>query len=363
VRKSGNRVRITAQLINGKSGDHVWAERYDRDLSDIFALQDEISEAIVKALKVRLLPEEKKEIERRGTTDPEAYKLYLMARQMWATGNMTNFRTAEGIARLCTKAIEVDPNYAAAWALMSRVQTTLRNHFRKGEWGQAAAERAISLDPRLADGHAALALVFNLTGRNDEALRAAEISVSLDPQSYEANNALGTALLTKGRFQEAIAPFEKATALMPISFAAPGMLASVYAAIGDRDGERRAASLAVAQAEQALAADPGNGYAMGFIVMCLANLGEAERAKSWAERALLLDTENQNMRYNFACAFVRLNEVDTALDLLQPILESSEMLSFAKSDPDLKPLHDNPRFKAMIAAAEARQAEQPGSIS
>jgi adenylate cyclase len=150
---------------------------------------------------------------------------------------------------------------------------------------------------------------------------------------------------------------------MPISFAAPGMLASVYAAIGDKDGERRAASLAVVQAEQALGADPGNGYAMGFIVMCLANLGEAERAKSWAERALLLDTENQNMRYNFACAFVRLNEVDTALDLLQPILESSEMLSFAKTDPDLKPLRDNPRFKAMIAAAEARQGEQPGSTS
>ena len=81
VRKAGGRVRITAQLIDGAAGDHVWAERYDRDLTDIFALQDEISEAIVTALKLKLLPEEKKAIERRGTDSVEAYDLYLMARQ------------------------------------------------------------------------------------------------------------------------------------------------------------------------------------------------------------------------------------------------------------------------------------------
>jgi TolB-like protein len=80
VRKSGRRVRITAQLVDGASGGHVWAERYDRDLDDIFAVQDQISEAIVAALKLKLLPEEKKAIEQRGTTNPEAYKLYLMAR-------------------------------------------------------------------------------------------------------------------------------------------------------------------------------------------------------------------------------------------------------------------------------------------
>ena len=87
MRKAGGRVRITAQLIDGAAGDHVWAERYDRDLTDIFALQDEISQAIVRALKLKLLPEEKKAIERRGTDSAEAYDLYLMARQRWITGN------------------------------------------------------------------------------------------------------------------------------------------------------------------------------------------------------------------------------------------------------------------------------------
>src|SRR5437870_1698855 len=109
VRKAGNRVRITAQLIAGTSDEHMWAERYDRDLDDIFALQDEISEAIVKALKLKLLPEEKQAIETRSTTNPEAYKFYLMARQYSVAGNA---RHREVTIRLCQRAVEIDPTYA-----------------------------------------------------------------------------------------------------------------------------------------------------------------------------------------------------------------------------------------------------------
>ena len=143
VRKAGGRVRITAQLIDGATGGHVWAERYDRDLNDIFALQDEISQAIVAALKLKLLPEEKKAIERRGTTNPEAYKLYLMARQYNITGNFGNVRRSEAIIRLCRRAIELDPNYARPWAMMATAQINLRFFFgREGDDGLAAAERA-----------------------------------------------------------------------------------------------------------------------------------------------------------------------------------------------------------------------------
>src|SRR5213595_487891 len=119
VRKAGGRVRITAQLIDGTHNDHVWAERYDRDLNDIFALQDEISEAIVKALKLKLLPEEKKAIEQRGTESVEAYNLYLMARQNYVTGGESDPRRAEATIRLCRRVTEIDPNYAQAWALMA----------------------------------------------------------------------------------------------------------------------------------------------------------------------------------------------------------------------------------------------------
>ena len=124
VRKAGNRVRITAQLIDGAAGDHVWAERYDRDLTDIFALQDEISEAIVKALKLKLLPEEKQAIERRGTDSVEAYDLYLMARSYCLTGNDGDPRRDEAIERLARRAVEIDPGYAQAWALHGRAGNT-----------------------------------------------------------------------------------------------------------------------------------------------------------------------------------------------------------------------------------------------
>ena len=126
VRKAGQRVRISAQLIDGTTGSHVWAERYDRDLNDIFAIQDEISEAIVKALKLKLLPEEKKAIEQRGTSNLEAYNVYLMARQYSVTGNYGNARRCEAIIRLCRSATEIDPDYAAAWALMAVSQAALQ---------------------------------------------------------------------------------------------------------------------------------------------------------------------------------------------------------------------------------------------
>ena len=117
VRKAGGRVRITAQLVDGSSNDHVWAERYDRDLNDIFALQAEISEAIVKALKLKLLPEERKAIEQRGTDNVEAYNLYLLARQSYITGYEVDARRGEAIIRLCKHATKIDPRYSRAWAL------------------------------------------------------------------------------------------------------------------------------------------------------------------------------------------------------------------------------------------------------
>ncbi len=155
VRKAGGRVRISAQLIDGASNNHVWAERYDRDSSDIFALQDEISEAIVKALKLRLLPEEKQAIERRGTSNAEAHNLYLMARQTYITGQEADDRSAEAIVRLCVRATEFDPGYALAWALMAMGH--YKSHQLKG--GRAndamvAVERALALEPDLAEAHA-----------------------------------------------------------------------------------------------------------------------------------------------------------------------------------------------------------------
>ncbi len=153
VRKAGARVRITAQLIDGVAGDQVWAERWDRDLADIFALQDEISEAIVGAVKLKLLPEERAAIERRGTTNPDAYNLFLMARQQHVSGNQGDTRREEAIIRLCRRATQIDPGYARAWALMAVAQTSLHFRFgRQGDDGMAAAEQALAAARRSGRG-------------------------------------------------------------------------------------------------------------------------------------------------------------------------------------------------------------------
>jgi adenylate cyclase len=147
IRKSGDRVRINAQLIDAEAGDHVWADRYDRDLTDIFAIQDEISKAIVAALRFKLLPKEKKAIEHRGTSSVEAYNLYLMARQHWISGNDGDNRRDQVVVRIASQATEIDPNYAEAWALIALAQAEMRFRHDKPEDALAAAERALQLDP------------------------------------------------------------------------------------------------------------------------------------------------------------------------------------------------------------------------
>jgi adenylate cyclase len=152
VRKAGGRVRITAQLIDASNGSHIWAERYDRDLNDVFALQDEISQAIVAALKIKLMPAEKKAIETRSTHNPEAYQLYLLGRHYHGLRSIKNIEIA---VRFCRSALEIDASYARAWALLAICQAELHERGKSEDTGLPAAERALALDTSLAEAHAA----------------------------------------------------------------------------------------------------------------------------------------------------------------------------------------------------------------
>ena len=359
VRKVANRVRITAQLIDGATGNHLWAERYDRDLTDIFALQDEISEAIVQALKLQLLPEEKKAIERRGTDSAEAYDLYLMARQYKWFGNFSVSQN-ETIIRLASRAVEIDPAYAHAWALIGSSQASLRARFGRSDIdGSAAVERALALDPDLAEAHAAKAGILRGEGRYDEAWQEAAIALRLDAQSHEANYAAAGVCFSQGRIADAIPFWKQSEASAKSDVSSPAMLVTCYTALGDSEGARRAARTTVARAEAILAQDRSNGMAMGYGAGSLAVLGEADRCRDWIRRALLIDPDNQNMRYNFACDLgTHLGDLEGALGLLGPYLAqvTPSDLVWAKVDPDMDAVRDDPRFQAMIAAAEARLA-------
>jgi adenylate cyclase len=364
VRRAGGRVRITAQLIDGTSNRHLWAERYDRDASDIFALQDEISHAIVKALKLRLLPEEKKAIERRGTDSAEAHDLYLMARQLYVTDQLGE-SAAKAIVRACTRATEIDPHYAQAWALMAVGYRNLREIGVETDDGMTAAEKALALDPDLAEAHAVKAYIVQMRGSMDEALDEIEIALKLDPESYEANRTAGRLNYQLQRFEEAARFFEKALSLMESDVNTAMTLVSTYRVLGDKVGMRRTAEMASKRADAVLALDRNNATVMAYSANALGALGEAERAKARMNRALLIDPDNLDMRYNFACALnAYLNDKQTALDMLAPLFATitAYLLRYLKVDPDFESLHDEPRYQAMVAAAEARLAAAKAGV-
>jgi adenylate cyclase len=354
VRKAGGRVRITAQLIDASKDSHVWAERYDRELNDIFALQDEISQAIVAALKVRLLPEERKAIENRSTDDPKAYQLYLMGRHYYLRFSARDLEIA---IRFGQRALEIDPNYARAWALVAGCQLFLHLSGRSEDSGLSAAEKALSLDPTLALAHATKGKILAEMGRYDEALAAHEESLRLEPDSFDVQFHFGLTCMKLGRDEAAIEHLERAAQLLETDYVVLNLVAQCYKALGQHDEFNSAARRSLERIEREIALRPDNATAIVFGSMALAYLGEKERAMEWASRALIIEPDDALDRYNLACAFAQIDEPDQALDLLESYFRKAPpRLAWVTQDSDLLPLHDHPRYQTLIAREEARLA-------
>ena len=368
VRKSGERLRITAQLIDGTTGEHLWAERYDRELTDIFAIQDEISHAIVEALQVRLLPAERKAIERRGTSNAEAYDLYLMARNCWIAGDFSDARRVGRVIRICQQAIEIDPEYAQAWALIALGQAHVFHGIGPNEGlddGSAAAERALALDPDIAEARLPMAWKLVVQGRFDEANAKLAEAMRLNPDSWEVNKEAARLFYRQRRIDEAALHLERAMKIVEADFHGWGMLFACYLAQGDEVRSRKCAEKIIGLVEEVVAKDPDNGIALAIGANSFAALGQLDKARQWAARAERFDSGNLFMRYNLAFGLAKVfKDKDAAIDMIAPVLAKGgpSTIRLAAVDPNLDSLRGMRRFQDLIGGAFERLGIAPIAI-
>jgi adenylate cyclase len=358
IRKVGQRVRITGQLIDARNGGHLWADRYDRDLTDIFAIQDEITHAIVNQLKVKLLPEEQKAIETEPTANVEAYTYYLRGRQFSHAWTRSYLLLAR---RMFLKAVELDPNYAQAYAGIAACYAALRD-WNAAEFPlesiMAMSARALELDPDLAEAHASRGLALHQSFRHEEAIAAFTRALELEPDLYEANFHYARCLFMQGSFEEAVHYFKRSAEIRTDDYLSPVHMMSAYRSLGRPVEREYWARLGIERAERALDLNPENSGPAHRGALALAHLGEGDRAREWAARALAIDPEDIVAQYNIACVYSMLGDLDSAIDLLETLLPhgSAYHVLWFSNDSDLDPLRGLPRFQKLIKMLEAEPA-------
>ena len=357
VRKASSRVRVTGQLINGKDGGHVWAGRFDRDLTDIFAIQDEITHAIVEQLKVKLLPQEKKSISKAPTDNVEAYTYYLRGRQFIQRASKSNYQLAR---RMFAKAAELDPSYARAYAGIADCDSFLFLHYHlqaSVEDILATSDKALALDDRLAEAHASRGLALAIGKQyGEQSIEEFEKAIALDPNSFEAHYFYARACVTQGELERAAVLFERAAENKPDDYQALCLLTNVYRGLGRQWDSENAARKGVERAKNELSVHPENARAAYLGATALAAVGEKEQAREWASRALLIDPEDVLTQYNVVCVYSLVGDEEQALDLLERWLPNAGQelrQGWLKHDSDLNPLRGNPRFQKILATLDA----------
>ena len=369
VRKAGQRVRVTGQLIDGASGGHVWADRFDRDLTDIFAIQDEITKTIVDQLKIRLLPEEKKAIAQAPTDNVEAYTHYLRGRQYYHYQSKRFLLLAR---QMFTKATLLDPEFARAYAGIAHCDARLIGTFGElipAEEILAVTAKALALDSNLGEAHAAHGEALAAVNRREEAKIAFERALQLDPNSFEANYSYGRFCFRTGELERAALLYKRALELQPDEPQAPLMLSLTLKALGREDEASEYARLGLKRAEEAMAQHPESSRPAQLGAAVLANLGDSIRAKEWMERALEIDPDDRLALYNAACTWSQIGEPGRALDYLErwAKVAAPETRDWLKQDPDIDPLRGEPRYKELVklidSEAEAQVAQPPVGTS
>ena len=350
LRRAGNRLRITAQLVETRTRHSVWAERYDRELEDVFAIQDEIAQSIAAALKVILTDSEKEAIAKAPTSDVKAYDYYLRGRQFFYQFRRRGYDFAR---QMFTRAIDIDPGYARAYAGVADCHSYLYMYWEASETNLQAADdasrKALLLDSGLAEAHVSRGLAISLNKRYDEAEIEFQTAIRLDPRLFEAYYFYARACVQQGKPKDAARLFQQASEVKPEDYQAPQLLGMVYIGMGREADAEESYRRAWQRAEKHLELHPDDARALYLGANALCRLGERARSLDWARRALAIDPEDCGILYNVACVYALQGQIDEAIDCLDKAMTHAYWYKrWAKNDSDLDSLRNHPRFKALM---------------
>jgi serine/threonine protein kinase/Flp pilus assembly protein TadD len=351
LRRAGNRLRITAQLIQAQTGHSIWAERYDRELKDVFEVQDEIARSISQALRIKLSPQEEKAIARKQTENPQAYDYYLRGRQFFHQFRRKGFDFAR---QMFARAIVIDPHYARAFAGVADCCSFLFMYWDSSEdnlnEAEAASRKALELDPELAEAHAASGLAFALRKDFDNAQREFETAIQLDPKLYEAFYFYARTAFQRGDLTKAAELYEQASRLNPDDYQAVSLLVAVYHGLARETEAAATERRALQLTEKHIEIHPDDPRALYLGATILARMGDHKRGFEWARRALEIDPEETSILYNVACVYSLLGRKEEAIGCLEKVMEHGTFYkNWAAKDSDLDSVRSDPRFQALLS--------------
>jgi len=353
LRRAGARLRVTAQLIETRTGHSVWAERYDREMKDVFEVQDDIARSITQALRITLTAREQSAIEQKPTENLDAYDFFLRGR------NYTHRENLDFALQMFENAIRLDPGFALAHVGIGHVCGRIYElHDRDPKWlkrGWEACDRALLINPNLPDGLAARARVFYAQNKYEEAIQYARRALELKPDCEDAYNILGRALLNSDRLDEAAAIADRAIEVSGDDYNVYIPFRIVYERLGRKNS---AAGVRVKQAktlERQIELVPEDARARILLSTTYVEDGRAADAMTQLNRAIELRPDDANIHYNAACVYGLMGEKRKALDTLQKATQLGySNWDWIARDTDLTCLHGESEFDRMIQEGRAR---------
>ncbi len=358
LRRADDRLRITAQLVESSTARTVWAERFDRTLRDVFAIQDEIAQNVARALRVVLSEQENQAIRKVPTADVEAYDCYLRGRNFFHQFRRKGYEFAR---QMFARAIEIDPRYARAYAGIADCCSFLYMYWESSEenlqQADTASLRALEIDPDLAEAHASRGLVASLKKRHNEAEHEFEIAAGLNPRLFEAYYFRARNYFSQGKLEEATRWFEQASRAGPEDYQSPMLMGSALAGLDKKAEAAAAFHRGLLLARKHLELHPGDARALYFGANALCQLGDREQALHWAGQALEMEPGEPQVLYNVACVYALLGEPEKAIDCLEKsVTHARFQRDWMEHDPDLASLREHPRFKALLLLTQEKAA-------